>query len=222
MTLSGHIYNSRLVAIGVVCLLNATTGVAQDDMPVRAAVAVSQDRKLGAGDLVTYRVLEDKDPPVQLMVTDTGELDVPYLGRVKVSGRSVSEAVSLIRNALEREYYHKATVQLGIDQVARTAQSAAPTSSGTVYLSGQVRTPGPQNLIPGESNTLGKVILRAGGLADFADSRKVKIVRKAAAGSPPKNEIVDLKEVLERGRIDKDVELRDGDMIIVPQRLVNW
>ncbi len=184
-----------------------------------AAPVVSPDRKLGAGDLVTYRVMEDRDPAVQLIVTDTGELDVPYLGRVRVSGRSVSDATASIKSALEKEYYHTATVLLGIDQIARTA---AATSSGMVYLSGQVRTPGPQPLNVGETNTAGKVILRAGGLTDFADDRRVKIVRRASENAPPQNIVVDLKEVLEKGRVEKDVELRDGDMIIVSQKAFNW
>ncbi len=196
------------------------SGVVAQSTEVRTAVPVADgDRNLGVGDQVTYQVLEDKDPAVRLTVTDAGELDIPYLGRVNVANRSLASARSQIKQLLEQKYYHRATVRLAIDTVAR---NRANVDAGMVYLSGKVNAPGLQKLIPGEEATAGKLILRAGGLAEFADSRKVKIVRKSKEGQAPTTEIVDLKEVLERGRIDKDVAVQDGDLIIVPQRLINW
>lgn len=190
----------------------------QQSREVRSAIPVADSsRKLGVGDQVTFQVVEDKDPPVRLVVTDAGELDVPYLGRVKVAGRTLGEARSIIKSALENEYYHNATVKLAIDSVAKSSGVV-----GTVYLSGNVRTTGPQELLAGEEATAGKIILRAGGLTEFADSRKVKIVRKGGEGRETETIVVDLKEVLERGRVDKDVRVFDGDLIIVPQRFLNF
>ena len=42
--------------------------------------------RLAMGDRVSYRVIEDKEEAKSLVVTDSGELDVPYLGRVKAVG----------------------------------------------------------------------------------------------------------------------------------------
>lgn len=210
----------RLVAVlGVLlCVPVVPCPGQQNPNPVRAAIPVADsNRTLGVGDEVTYQVMEDRDPAVRLVVTDAGELDIPYLGRVKVAGMSVASARSAITRLLEEKYYHNATVRLAIDTVARSSGI-----TGTVYLSGKVNTPGPQQLFAGEEPTAGKLILRAGGLAEFADSRKVKIVRKSEGGQAPVTEVVDLREVLERGRIDKDVPVRDGDLIIVPQKTFNW
>lgn len=44
--------------------------------------ALDDTQPLGPGDRVSYRVIEDKDQTRSLVVTDSGELDVPYLGRV--------------------------------------------------------------------------------------------------------------------------------------------
>src|SRR5438874_2359583 len=38
--------------------------------------------KLGPGDQVSLRVIEDEDPPVRLSVADSGEIEIPLLGRV--------------------------------------------------------------------------------------------------------------------------------------------
>jgi len=214
MSLVRQKYSCCLIAMALLL-----AGAANAQTPVRKAVAAnSHHRSLGVGDQVTYRVLEDKDPPVQLMVTDTGELDIPYLGRVRVVGQSTSEVKRKVKKALEKDYYYTATVQLAIDTVAVHGND----SIGKVYLSGKIRVPGPQDLLAGEQATVGKVILRAGGLGEFADSRKVKIIRKSKSGKKAKTIIVDLKEVLERGNIDQDVEIYDGDLIIVPQKMINW
>ena len=185
------------------------------------SIISSSSRSLGVGDRVTYRVDEDRDPPVHLTVTDTGELDIPYLGRVRVVGKSTSRVKSMLKKALEAEYYYTATVHLAIDTVAVRPTKVKSNIVGKVYLSGKVNTPGPQDLLRGEQATASKVILRAGGLSEFADARKVKVVRDSTKHGKT-TIIVDIKEVLERGNIERDVRVYDGDLIIVPQRLINW
>src|SRR5882724_12448009 len=58
---------------------------------------VDPDKKLSSGDQVTVEIMEDREGGLPRVVTATGELDVPPLGRVKVSGRTVTEAASEIR-----------------------------------------------------------------------------------------------------------------------------
>src|SRR4051812_27945805 len=43
--------------------------------------ALDATQKLGPADRVSFRVIEDKDDAKPLMVTDSGELEIPYLGR---------------------------------------------------------------------------------------------------------------------------------------------
>ena len=47
--------------------------------------------RLAMGDRVSYRVIEDKDEAKSLVVTDSGELDVPYLGRVKAVDKTCKQ-----------------------------------------------------------------------------------------------------------------------------------
>src|SRR5271154_4897462 len=51
---------------------------------------VDPDKKLSAGDQVTVEIVEDREGGLQRMVTATGELDVPPLGRVRVAGRTAT------------------------------------------------------------------------------------------------------------------------------------
>ena len=90
-----------------------------------------------------------------------------------------------------------------------------------IFISGQVHHIGTVEIDKNEANTAGKVILANGGLSDFADTRKIKIFRTTASGEV-KTQIVDLREVLEKGRLELDVPVFDGDLVVVGSKLINW
>jgi len=187
------------------------------NLPTTVAGVVMDDRhKLVPGDKLSFRVVEDRDETKPLIVADTGELDVPYVGRINVAGKTCKEVAAELKVMLEKDYYYQATVVLGLDQISRVL--------GRVYVWGQVRNQGPIEIPANEIFTAGKAILRAGGFGDFANKKKVKVVRNAKPGeSTGKQDIlVNMEEVLEEGKTDKDVPLQPDDFIIVPARLINW
>ena len=59
------------------------------------ADSLDDKRKLSIGDHVSYRVLEDKNPAVDLMVTDAGDLELPLLGRVAAVGRHAASWLTI-------------------------------------------------------------------------------------------------------------------------------
>ena len=177
---------------------------------------MDSSRSLGVGDQVTFEIVEDKEAPIAKRITDTGELDVPYIGRVHASGKTCEQLASEIKRRLEGDYYFKATVKLGIDLV-----NTRPAAIGKVFVTGQVRAPGPQDLVPGEKTTVSAVIMKAGGCTQFGDSRKVKVTRKAKGGGTD-SFMVDIKSVIEKGELDQDRDVREGDYVYVPQKLINW
>ena len=169
---------------------------------------------LAPGDRVSFRVVEDRGEPKLLTVADSGELEVPYIGRVMARGRTCKDLTAEIREKLEQKYYHRATVVLSVDLLN--------TSRGMVYLFGEVRAPGSQSLPSGERLTLAKAIIRAGGLTDFADKQRVKVTRESVSGPASQVFTVDVGRVLQKGQLDKDLTLEPGDIIYVPGRLVNF
>lgn len=171
-------------------------------------------RKLGAGDRLSYRIVQERREPVGLTVADSGEVEVPLIGRVRATGRTCKELAQSIKPLLEKEYFYHATVIVGLDAVSAKAR-------GRVYISGQVRQQGPIEIPPDERFTLSKAILKAGGFADFANHRKIKLVRKDAGGAA-QTIIVDLDAVTVHGQLDKDPELLPDDTIIVPEKFVNF
>jgi len=158
--------------------------------------------------------VQERRPPISLMVTDSGEVEAPLIGRVRAAGRTCKELAESIKPMLQREYFLHATVIIGLD-----AASSKP--RGTVYVSGQVRAQGGIELPPEEHFTLSKAILKAGGFAEFADKRKVKLVRTLPGGSVVTT-VVNVDAVLTKGQIDKDPMLQPDDRIIVPQKFINF
>lgn len=175
---------------------------------------LDSSRPLARGDLINFRVVEDRDAPVGLRVNDSGDIEVPYVGTVRASGKTPKSLAYEIKGLLEREYYHSATVIIGLD-----VEGQRP--AGLIYLSGAVRSGGPMEIPFNETFTVSKAILRAGGFADFANQRKVKVTRTRSDGSTD-TFLVDVKEVIEKGRQDLDVEVAPNDFILVPERLINF
>jgi protein involved in polysaccharide export with SLBB domain len=168
-------------------------------------------RPLRVGDRLSMRVVEDRKPPVPLTVTDSGEVEVPLIGRVSAKGKTCKQLAYWIKGPLEREYYYKATVIVGLDVEGRV-------SPGRAYVTGQVRTQGPVEIPPDETFTVSRAIIKVGGFADFANKKKVKLVRKNSSETI----IVDVDAIIRKGRTDKDPVVEPEDTIIVPERLINF
>jgi polysaccharide biosynthesis/export protein len=208
-------------------LVNTTvaqqTGRADQERPLRdagppAAYSTSMDvlddeRPLRIGDRLSMRVVEDREAPVSLFVTDSGEVEVPLIGRVHAKGLTCKRLAYEIKAPLEREYFYKATVIVALDM-------AGLKSPGRVYVTGQVHNQGPVDIPPDETFTVSKVIMRAGGFADFANKRKVKLIRRK--GNSTETILVNVDEVVRKGRLDKDPVVEAGDTIIISERLINF
>ena len=174
---------------------------------------VDPDKKLSAGDMVTVEIVEDKEGGLPRVVTATGQIDVPPVGRIQVSGKTTAEAGADIKRKLEADYYYHATVKLNIDRV-----SPIQVRAGTVILSGQVRIAGPQEMIAGEPLRLSNAILKAGGFTEWARQSKVRVTRQVN-GATQSTEY-DVKQIIEKGDEKADPILKDGDRIFVPKSII--
>lgn len=186
------------------------------DLPASAG-APGVDLPLRPGDRLRFTVLEDPDAAAEVVVNASGKGDFPLLGLMEVAGRTVEQVAAVTKAALEADYYVRATVRLLL--VDRPEKSS---SRGRVYLAGQMRKIGVVEIDLSERNTAGRVILASGGLSDFADAKRIRIVRKVPGRDDLETLTVDLEEVLKKGRIDRDVPLLDGDFVIADAKLVNW
>ncbi|MGZ9075787.1 MAG: SLBB domain-containing protein, partial [Burkholderiaceae bacterium] len=72
----------------------------------------------------------------------------------------------------------------------------------------------PQAVPYRQNMTVLDVVILAGGLTDFADGNRAVLVRGAEKG---KQYSVRLNDLIRRGDISANVEVRPGDVLIIPQ-----
>jgi polysaccharide biosynthesis/export protein len=215
-------FASLMFSLGLCCNLAAEdtnqSVFSQENMRVKESIrsmdSLDNRQKLGPGDKITYRVLEDQDEPKSLLITDSGDLEVPYLGLVHAAGKTCMGLAREVRGMLERDLYFRATVMISAEVINKTR------ATGKVYVSGQVRNSGGFDVPAGEALTVSRAILNAGGFSDFSDKRNVRLIRKT--GERTETRTINVQEVLEKGKLDADLIVQAGDLIVVPERLVKW
>jgi polysaccharide export outer membrane protein len=130
-------------------------------------------------------------------IKEDGTLTLPYIGAVRAAGRTPGELQNEIHDLYVPRYYVRLTV---------TVKS----QDRVYYVGGEVKQPGRQ-LYVGET-TVTRAIQSAGDFTDFANRRKVWLVR--ANGKHIK---VNCNKALEDPALDLPVY--PGDQIQVPRRL---
>lgn len=114
-------------------LLAAVLGVCILEPPLspQAARASVSDYALSEGDVLEFDILDDVDPPRQLVVAADGRIQVPLLGSVNIASMTLSEA----RNEIRQKFIDR---QLLIDpQIGLSVVNFRP-----VFVLGDVKSPG--------------------------------------------------------------------------------
>ena len=199
---------------------DAAALAASNSGPANAAIDLltnSMDRlnekyRLAIGDRITFRVVEDQDDPKSLTVTDSGDIQVPYLGPFPAEGKTCKQLAVEIRSELEKKFYYRATVVISVD---------AMLTKGMVYLVGAVRSPGPLEMPRNDVLTISKAILRAGGFTEFANDEMVRVTRQGPHGT---NQVfmMNLHHVLTKGKTEEDKTAQTGDVIYVPEKTIRF
>lgn len=154
-------------------------------------------------------------PPTQMevMVDQNGDITLPLLLQNPVA------CDGLTLDALKQKLIKEYSVYLRQPMVTVTfapydGKGVSPW--GTVTVLGEVARPGPVNMPATMDLTVTKVLQEAGGVKPFADKRNIRVTRCDKDGKQTRT-YVDLNEIGKDGRIDKDMPLKAGDVIWVPE-----
>lgn len=211
-----------LAALVGLLLARGAPAPAADSPSAPPAVVQPETHVIQVGDRLSYRVLEDREETRILPVTASGEIEVPYLGKALVAGKTVAAASRDLKAQLEKDLYFKATVLLSVEELAPKPFEMPHTGrTRQISVVGQVRSQGVQDMPRDEKYMLSRAIIKADGFSSFANGRKVQVVRKDAEGKSVKL-TADVLSVLKDGKMENDVELLPDDMVIVPEKLINF
>jgi polysaccharide export outer membrane protein len=181
-------------------------GACQTPYPPAPASAATPDYSYRIGPLDTVNIIVWRNPELSLSVPvrPDGKITTPLVDDLVALNKTPSE--------LSREL-EKALVKYIRDPVVTVVVTtfAGPTSE-------QIRVVGeatkPQILPYRQNMTVLDVMIAVGGLTDFADGNSARIVR-AAEGN--KLYSVRLGDLIRRGDIGANVDMRPGDILIIPQ-----
>ena len=171
---------------------------------------------VGIGDLLDIYVMEDSSFNGQFPVRDSGNIIMPRIGRIYLAGSSLTDAQDIVRKRVQSDQIKKATV---IVERVRTAEQAslAEMPKILIFVSGAVNKPGQHRVALSGKDGLSafEALMIAGGPSTFADQHRAYVLRKAGNGERTRIP-VDLLAISHGDA--RDLQLQEGDVIVVPQR----
>ena len=150
---------------------------------------------------------------IETLVDQNGDITLPLLLQepVHCDGLQLEELKQNLVKAYSKFYRQP---QVTVTFAPYDGRGVSPW--GTVTVLGEVGSPGPVNIPSTMELTVTKVLQMAGGVKGYADRSKIKVSRREKDGRISKSTI-NLKEIGEGGRVDKDMVLRAGDVVWVPE-----
>ena len=168
--------------------------------PAPAAGTAADTYVIGASDEITVNVWKEPTLSGSLLVRPDGMISLPLLGDVQASGLTPLQLADQIATRLKK-YVQNPNVSVVIGQIR----------SKVVYLLGEVGKKGPIEMTPGM--TLLEAIGSAGGLTDYANAKKIYILRDEAG----KHEKIPVQyKAALKGNSALNLALKPGDTIVVP------
>jgi len=147
----------------------------------------------------------------QYFVDAEGYITMELVGQIKCDGLTLVELQQKVADAY-KEYFLEPRVNATFIYQAG-ANMVSPW--GTVTVLGEVSRPGPVDVPSTMDLRVTRALQLAGGVTAIADKRNVKVTRCDKDGKQTMT-VVDLIEIGEKGRPDKDMMLKAGDVVWVP------
>ncbi len=167
--------------------------------------AQSTEYKLQATDVLKITVHEQPDLSTQTRVTADGNITFPLIGTLYVKGLTVQELENSIKELLEKDYLVNAQVLIFIEEY----------HPRQVSVLGEVKNPGKYDMPDEKETTLLEAIAMAGGFTKDANVNTTRIMRME--DGEKKTIIIPVKDITQKGQKEKDIVIRPGDVIFVPE-----
>jgi polysaccharide export outer membrane protein len=169
-----------------------------------AAAAADYSYIVGAGDNLNITVWRNPELSMSVPVRPDGKISAPLVDEIVVQGKT---SVQIARE-----------VEAALGKYVRDPIVTVIVTGFVGPYSEQIRVVGeaarPQFLPYKQQMTLLDVMIAVGGLTDFADGNGASILR---VGEGNKQYSVRLRDLIKRGDVSANVEMRPGDILIIPQ-----
>jgi polysaccharide export outer membrane protein len=171
---------------------------AADAKPVSAGAFVDpKSYVIGAEDVISIRVWREPENSGQFVVRPDGKISVPLVGEIQAGGLTPAKLSENIAESLQKVMVHP-EVTVGVEKV----------NSKKYYIQGEVNRPGSYPLVI--DTTVLEALVNAGGFREFANTKKIVILRGSERIK------FNYHEVTKGKKMEQNILVKPGDQIIVP------
>jgi polysaccharide export outer membrane protein len=169
--------------------------------PTANGVTPPADYIIGPDDQLSVLFWRDKDMSADVIVRPDGKITLPLLNEMVAAGLTPEELRLKVTEEAKR-FVEDPNATIVVRQI----------NSRKVFITGQVEKTGPYPL-SGPTTVL-QLISMAGGLKEYAESKKIVIMR--TENGKQLSFTFNYREVIERKNLKQNIELKPGDTVIVP------
>lgn len=186
-------------------LLAACSGLATKYPPAPASAATQEySYIIGPGDNLNIIVWRNPELSMSVPVRPDGKISTPLIDELIAQGKNSVEVARDIEKMLGKYVRDPVVTVIVTGFVGPYSQQIRVVGEATK----------PQFLPYKQQMTLLDVMIAVGGLTDFAAGNDATILR---SGEGDKQYSVRLKDLIKRGDISANVEMKPGDILIIPQ-----
>jgi polysaccharide export outer membrane protein len=181
-------------------------GCATSSYPPAPPAASSADYNylIGPGDSINIVVWRNPELSMSVPVRPDGKITTPLVEDLPALGKDASTLARDIEQALAKFIREPVVTVIVTGFVGPYSEQ--------VRVVGEATTP---KVLPYvQKMTLLDVMIAVGGVTDFADGNNASILR---TGEGNKQYSVRIKDLIKRGDVSANVEMKPGDVLIIPQ-----
>jgi len=199
-----------IIGLSVLLIFLITIGLAssQTDQEIiskkqaQAEAGIDAERYIiGPEDVLYIHVWKEEALSRTVPVRMDGFISLPLINEVKAAGLTPLQLREELTKRF-KDFIETPTVSVIVMEA----------NSFKVYVSGQVRNPGVYRLR--SEMTLLQIIPMVGGFTEWANQKKILIIRKE--GGKEKRFIVNYKKLINGEDLESNITLKAGDTIVVP------
>ncbi len=174
------------------------------------ALAQGAGYRIQPGDQLAVTVLEDETLNRQTLVLPDGRISVPLAGSVEAAGQTVETVERTIADRLASNFAVRPNVFVSVVTVNEEGETFP------IYVLGRVGEPGVREVEAG--TTLLQAISLAGGFDRFAATKRIQLRRMDSQTGQEQLYVFNYNAVERGAGIEAMITLREGDVVLVPER----
>lgn len=163
-------------------------------------VATPQDYRLGPGDEIIIDIWGASENTIRQEISPDGNISVNGLGVISLNGMNIADAKEYLKSELSRIY---------ADEANQIQVTLGKSRSIKINVVGEVMVPGTYTLSAFAS--VFHALYSAGGVTDLGSIRNICVARNGNTVAT-----VDVYDYILKGKTDGNINLQEGDVVIVP------